>query len=133
MAIVNSYVYTSTVFLWEKFEEATGNNYLVVATRPYKDKKGVLPDGISMTLQVLSDNYDYGIDKRTNKPRESNLYCCFDVTVLNDKLQVKKGDRIQLLQFDKEHSYVISFDLILRFRDAKVLQSPTQAQGVNRK
>ena len=131
MSIVNSWHFTRTVIDWEKFAQATHNQYRVVSSRPYKDKKGVLPDGVSLTLQVIKDDFDYGVDKEGNS-RENNLFQNFDVTVLNDKIDAKKGDMVQLLNFDAEHSYVINFDLLLRFKDAKVLKPAPPAQGVVR-
>lgn len=131
MSIVNSWNFTKTVFEWDKFAEATHNQYRVVSSRPYKDKKGILPDGIALTLQVTQDDFNYGADKDGN-PRENNLFQNFDVTVLNNKIDVKKGDVIQLLDFDAVHSFVINFDLILRFKDAKVLKPASPAQGVAR-
>lgn len=82
MSIVNSWNFTKTIFDWEKFARATQNQYRVVSERAYKDKKGKLPDGVNLTLQVVKDDFDYGKDKEGN-PRESNLYQNFDVTVLN--------------------------------------------------
>lgn len=131
MSIINSWNFTRTVIEWEKFAQATHNQYRVVSSRPYKDKKGVLPDGISLTLQVIKDDFDYGVDKDGN-PRENNLFQNFDVTVLNNKIDVKKGDIVQLLNFDEEHSFAIDFNLLLRFKDAKVLKPVSTAQGVAR-
>jgi len=121
MSLANAWCYTKTVIDWPKFEQATHNQYRVVSCRPYSDKKGVLPDGISLTLQVVKDDYDYGVNKE-GKARENNIYQNFDVTVLSRSTAVKKGDFVQLLDFDSEHSFAIGFDLILRFRGMKVLQ-----------
>lgn len=131
MSIANSWNFTRTVIDWDKFAQATHNQYKVVSSRPYKDKKGILPDGVSLTLQVVKDDFDYGVDKDGNS-RENNLFQNFDVTVLNEKIDAKKGDMIQLLDFDEEHSYVIGFDMLLRFKDAKVLKPIPAAQGVAR-
>lgn len=128
MSIVNSWFFTRTVIDWEKFAKATHNQYKVVSSKPYADKKGVLPNGVSLTLQIIKDDFDYGVDKNGN-PRENNLYQNFDATVLNDKIDAKKGDMIQLLNFDSEHSYAINFDMLLRFKDAKVLRPQTSVQG----
>lgn len=128
MAIINNWFFAKTYFDWEKFAQATHNQYRTVKAKPYVDKKGILPDGMSLTLTILRDDFDYGIDKEGN-PRNSNLYENFDVVVLNDKLDVKKGDIIQLLDFDQEHSVVVNFDTYLKFRDAKVIKRQTPAQG----
>ena len=63
---------------------------------------------------------DYGIDKNGNK-RENNLLNTFDVTILNGLSEVpfKKGDKVSLVGFIAEKSYVIGFDTILRFKDVK--------------
>lgn len=131
MSIINAWNFTRTVIDWEKFSQATHNQYRVVSTRPYADKKGVLPNGVTLTLQVIKDDFDYGVDKE-GKPRENNLFQNFDVTVLNDKVDAKKGDMVQLLNFDAEHSFVIDFNMYLRFKDAKVLRPQTPVQGVAR-
>lgn len=121
MGIVNSFKFTKTVFECDKFLSATHNQYRVASVRPYVDKKGVLPDGYNLTLTILKDDFDYGIDKNGN-PRENNVYQNFDVTILNRNHEVKKGDYVRLLDFDEEHSYVLGFDLLLRFQDCEVLQ-----------
>jgi len=131
MGIANSWNFTKTVIDWDKFAQATHNQYRVVSARPYKDKKGLLPDGVTLTLTVMKDDFDYGVDKNGNA-RENNLYQNFEATVLSDKINVKKGDMVQLLGFDAEHSYVINFDMLLRFKDAKVLQPVPSAQSVAR-
>ena len=131
MSIVNSWNFTRTVIDWDKFARATHNQYRVVSSRPYKDKKGVLPDGVSLTLQIIKDDFDYGVDKNGN-PRENNLFQNFDVTVLNNKIDATKGDMVQLLDFDAEHSYVINFDLLLRFKNAKVVKLNLAIQSVVR-
>ncbi len=121
MAIVNNWVFTKTSIEWEKFISATKNQYKVVSVRNYRDKKGNLPDGVSLTLQVIKDDYDYGVDKNGNQ-RETNLFQNFDVTVLNDSVQVVKGDYVALEGFIPEYSFVIGFDMILRFKSLKVLK-----------
>ena len=123
MGILNSWNYTRSIFLWDVFAQATGNQYRVVSVRPYKDKKGILPNGYSLTLMIIKDDYDYGVDSKTGEPRDSNLYVNFDVVVLNDKLKIKKSDIISLLDYDDKNSMVIGFDMILRFKDAKVISS----------
>lgn len=125
MGLINTWYFTKTIINWEVIEKATHNQYRVVSVRPYIDKKGILPEGYSLTLMVLKDDFDYGVDKN-GQPRESNLYCTFDATVLNRKSVIKKGDIIRLLDFDSEHSFAIGFDLLLRFKDYEVVQN----QGV---
>ncbi len=121
MSLVNSFVYTRTVIDWDKMSKALHNQFRVVSSRLYADKKGILPDGVTLTLTVVKDDYDYGIDKN-GQPRENNLYQNFDVTVLNRNHDFKKGDVIRLLGFDAENSFAIGFDLLMRFKDAELIQ-----------
>ena len=127
MGIVNAFMFTNTVIDADKFLNATHNRYRVVSVRPYVDKKGVLPEGFNLTLQVLKDDMDYGIDK-DGKVRENNLYQNFDVTVLSRLVEPKKGDMIKLSGFDSENSYVIGFDLLMRFRNIEVIPSPNKVE-----
>ena len=123
MSLTNIWFFIKTIIDWAAIEAATRNQYRIVGIRPYSDKKGKLPDGFSMTLQVMYDDFDYGIDKNGN-PRENNVFQNFDVTVLSRQglEKAKKGDIIQLFDFDSENSYAINFDMILRFKSAKILQ-----------
>ncbi len=123
MALINTWFFTKTTIDWETIEKATHNQYRVVSTRPYTDKKGLLPDGVNLTLMVIKDDFDYGIDKKTGAQRETNLYQNFNVTVLNKNHNIiKKGDLISLIGFLPEHSFVIGFDMLLRFKDLKILK-----------
>ena len=125
MALINTFAYTKTSFDAERFLAATHNQFRVINSRPYKDPKGKLPDGITMNLQVMVDDTNYGIDKDGN-PRENNVDLTFDVTVFSRDKSVKRGDVIRLVGFDAEHSYVIKFDLILRFANFEVLSAKKQ-------
>lgn len=127
MSLINTFMFTRTVIDWPKLEQATGNEYRVVTSRPYHDKKGVLPDGTTMTLTVLADKMDYGVNKE-GKPRDNNLYQNFEVTVFKT-VEVKKGDMVKLLDFDADHSYAIGFDLLLRFKDCQVLPPNAKSKG----
>lgn len=123
MSLINTWCFTKTIIDCEKFLKATHNQYRVVSVKEYVDTKhGVLPDGYILTLKVLKDDLDYGIDKN-GVQRENNEDQNFDATVLNRNHKIKKGDYVSLLDFDAEHSYAIGFDLILRFKDYKVLQT----------
>ncbi|MBK5244769.1 MAG: hypothetical protein JJE18_07055 [Eubacteriaceae bacterium] len=122
MSLINTWNFTKTIINWETIEKATHNIYRVVSVRPYIDKKGILPEGYSLTLMVTKDDYDYKLDKK-GQPRENNLYQNFDATILSKKKLVKKGDIIRLLDFDSEHSFAINFDLILRFKDFELVQN----------
>lgn len=120
MPIQNSWVYTQTQFNAEKFLKATQNIFQVVAQKPYQSKKNPDDKGTSLTLLITHDNMDYGVDKNGRK-RDNNVLNTFDVTILNVKSEVpfKKGDKVSLVGFIPEKSYVIGFDLLLRFRDVK--------------
>lgn len=127
MALINTFMFTRTIVDWDKLAEATGNKFRVVTARPYADKKGILPNGTTMTLTVLSDTMDYGVGK-DGQPRDNNLFQNFDVTILS-KVDVKKGDMVELMDFDADHSYAIGFDLLLRFKGCRVLQAAAKSKG----
>lgn len=121
MAIQNSWAYTKTQFDAEKFLKATRNEYMFVTGKPYQSKKIPEDKGIALTLGIRHDDTDYGTDKKTGRRRDNNILNTFDVTILNGSSEIpfKKGDIVSLAGFIPEKSYVIGFDLLLRFRDAK--------------
>ena len=125
MALKNVFCFSHTVFEAEKFLSATHNKYKIVSVRPYVDKKGVLPEGYSVEMKVLVDDYDYGLNK-DGQPREDNVDNNFEVIIHSRKIPLKKGDYVRLLDFDEEHSMVIGFDTILRFRSCEKLQPKTK-------
>lgn len=120
MSIQNSWVYTQTRFDAEKFLKATQNIFLFVSAKPYQSKKAPEDKGATLTLSILHDSMDYGVDKNGAK-RDNNVLNTFDVTILNGKSEVpfKKGEKVSLVGFIPEKSYVIGFDLLLRFSDVK--------------
>lgn len=122
MALINTWYFTRTIIQWEKIEAATHNQYRVVTSRPYKgnEAKG-LPAGLNVTLQVLVDDFDYGVDK-LGIERENNVFATFDATILGYTGTVKKGDLVSLHDFDENNSFVLDYNMILRFHDMKVLQ-----------
>ena len=81
-------------------------------------------DGVIVTLLILDDKTDYGVDKRTGKPRESNALETFEATILTGEttIDLTKGDLVSLQDFDMANSYVIGFDLIMRFRGIKKIK-----------
>ena len=119
--IQNSWVYTQTRFDAETFLKATGNEYLLVTQKPYQSKKDPEDKGTTLTLLITHDSMDYGIDKKTGCKRDNNVLNTFDVTILNGKSEVpfKKGDKVSLVGFIPEKSFVIGFDVLLRFRDVR--------------
>ena len=118
--IQNSWVYTRTSFDAETFLKATRNVFQFVSGKPYQSKKNPEDKGVTLTLLVMYDDMDYGVDKSGRK-RDNNVLNTFDVTILNghSELSFKKGDKVSLAGFIPEKSYVIGFDLLLRFRDVK--------------
>lgn len=117
MAIANAWVFTETNFKAAEFLENTGNRYRLVAQRPYVSKKDPTENGVTITLSITKDNTDYGQDKKTGFPRDNNILNTFDATILNnkDRIDIEKGDYVKLGDFIQEKSFVIGFDLILRF------------------
>ena len=124
--MINTFVYTRTVIDVDKLLLNTGNCFEFVAQRPYVDKKGKLPNGVVVTLHILQDTGDYGIDKTTGRPRQNNKGQNFDVTVLNGttSVDIQQGDRVCLEAFDPDNSYVINYELLLRFGNIKKVTAP---------
>lgn len=116
----NSWAYTQTQFMVEKYLKATRNEYQLVSQKAYQSKKNPDDKGVSLTLLITHDDMDYGVDKNGRK-RDNNVLNTFDVTILNGQSEVpfKKGDKVSLVGFIPEKSYVIGFDLLLRFRDVR--------------
>lgn len=118
--IQNSWAYTQTQFMMEKYLKVTRNEFQLVSQKPYQSKKNPDDKGVSLTLLIIHDDMDYGVDKNGRK-RDNNVLNTFEVTVLNGQSEVpfKKGEKVSLVGFIPEKSYVIGFDLLLRFRDVK--------------
>ena len=123
MPIQNSWVYTQTQLDVKKFLEAMGNEFQFVSQKPYQSKKNPDDKGVTLTLLIIHDSMDYGVDKSGRK-RDNNVLNTFDVTILNGQSEVpfKKGEKVSLVGFIPEKSYVIGFDLLLRFRDVKKVE-----------
>ncbi|MCT6888425.1 hypothetical protein NX781_07080 [Lactobacillus kullabergensis] len=128
MSLINTFAFTKTVVDGEKLLKATRNQYRLVAQRPYQSKKTPEDKGVALTLQVIADDMNYGVDKKTGQPRETNLFETFDVTVLSGQnhIPAKKGDYVTLSGFIPEKSFAIGFDLILRFRKVEKLNVKTK-------
>ncbi|WP_243131009.1 hypothetical protein [Leuconostoc citreum] len=79
---------------------------------------------MTLTLQVVKDTADYGIDKKSGLKRDNNVLNTFDVTVLNgvQRLDAQKGDVIRLGTMIVEKTFIIGFDLILRYKDVQVIK-----------
>lgn len=122
MALINFWKYTRTLVDGEKLLEATRNTYRALNSRPYNDKKGKLPNGRTYTLQVLFDDMDYGVDKKTGEQRKTNKEAVFEATVYNTRDDIKCGDIVKLIGFDQENSFSVDFSQILRFKDIEVVK-----------
>lgn len=126
----NTFRFTKTIFMYELFALVTGNEYRVVSQAPYLDKKGTCGcQGTTLTLMILHDSMDYGVDKNTGAKRDNNIFETFDVTILNGQthLDLQKGDLIALKDYDPDHSYVMNFDLILRYKGYTKLEDKKKA------
>lgn len=128
MPIANAWVFTETKFKAEEFLKNTGNMYRLVSQRPYVSKKDPTEKGVTLRLLITKDDTDYGSDKKTGLKRDSNTLNNFDVTILNGKehINVQKGDYVRLIDFLHEKSFVIGFDMVLRFRDVEKINVQTK-------
>ena len=116
MSIQNTWVYTHTTFDGEDFKISTGNLYQFVSQKPYQSKKFPEDKGATATLLIIHDEKNYGVDKN-GRQRDNNILNTFDATILNGEtvLPFKKGEKVSLGKFLPEKSYVIGFDVLLRF------------------
>lgn len=123
MALQNTFAFTQTMININNFLKNTGNQYSYVSQRPYQSKKDLSERGVNLTLLVLKDSTDYGMDKSGRK-RDTNQFNSFDVTILNGEsyLDLKKGDNVSLIGFIEDRSFAIGFDLILRFKGVKKVE-----------
>ena len=117
----NIWKFTETVIRIDEFLKNTGNKYRLVNQKPYLDNSGKAGNvGTTLTLMILEDSTDYGIDQNTGNPRENNVYENFEVTILDGvtyHADLKKGDLVSLSGFIPELSFAIGFDWILRFKN----------------
>ena len=128
MPINNAWVFTQTTFKAEEFLTNTGNTFKLVSQRPYASKKDPIESGVTLTLLITSDTTDYGVDKKTGFKRDNNSLNTFDVTIINgkDRIDIQKGENLRLLDFMQEKSFVIGFDLILRFGNVEKINVQTK-------
>lgn len=126
MALTNSWYFVKNIVDGQKMLDCFENKFRLVAQRPYEDKKGVLPSGVTVTLMVLKDSADYGVDKKTGRERDNNIYQTFDATILNGTQELPseftKGKIVRLVNFREDCSYSIGFDLLLRFDDIELVE-----------
>lgn len=128
MALQNTWAFTQTTFNDNKFKNQTNNQFVMVSQRPYASKKNPQDIGVSLTLQVIKDTGDYGLDKHTGMKRDNNVFNTFDVTILNrvQHLDAQKGDIIRLGEMITEKTFIIGFDLILRYKNVQVIKRETK-------
>ena len=122
--MLNISPYVRTVINWDAMDRDWGGSYTFVSQRTYKGKpEAGLAPGATVTLQIISDAHDHGVDK-SGRPRDNNALETFSVTVVGCSypLPLSKGDRVQLEGFIPEASYYIDYSPILRFRAIKKLQ-----------
>ncbi|MCH4009641.1 hypothetical protein [Companilactobacillus sp.] len=119
MALTNAFEFSKTEIDYQKLLNGFHNQFRLVSQRPYQSRKVENDNGVILTLQVIKDDIDYGIDKKTSRKRDSNLFNTFDVTILNHKdyIPIKKGEYVALKNFIPDKSFAIGFDLILRFEE----------------
>lgn len=124
------YLYTKNVILWDEMVNNFGNVFRYISETPYHDKKGKLPDGVVLTLNILQDKGDYGINKDTGRPNPTNLGQNFQAIVLNGKkyTDLNNGDLVTLVDFDEENSYYYNYSLSLKFKDVKKVSQSTTPQ-----
>lgn len=121
MPIANAWVFTETNFKAEEFLTNTHNLYRLVSQRPYTNKKDPNESGVTLTLLITKDDTDYGVDKISGLKRENNVLNTFDTTILNGQvsIDISKGEYVKLIGYMPEKSFVIGFDMILRFEDVE--------------
>lgn len=119
----------------KEFEQMTGNNFMVLETKPFAGKGDLLP-GVNLTLLIQEDHAPAGYygTKKDGSPREGIQFQNVTVTIANGRTEetmkdLHAGDRIALVGFDPEHSYYIDFNLILRYKDYKKLGGSENAEA----
>ena len=70
--MVNASPYIRTIIDWNGMDKDWGHAYMLVSQRPYKGKPGAgLAPGATVTLQIMQDAHDHGVDK-AGRPRDNN-------------------------------------------------------------
>ena len=122
--------YVRTVIDWAAMDKDWGGSYIFVSQRPYKGKaEASLAPGATVTLQIMQDAHDHGVDK-AGRQRDNNTLEVFSATIVGCTypLPFAKGDKVKLGGFMPDASYFIDFSLILRFSSIeKAQQTPAQA------
>ena len=122
--------YIKTLIDWEGMDKDWGGSYIFVGQRAYKGKpEAGLAPGATVTLQIMQDAHDHGVDK-AGRQRDNNTLEVFSATIVGCTypLPFAKGDKVKLGGFMPDASYFIDFSLILRFSSIeKAQQTPAQA------
>ena len=120
--IKRSYRYIKQLIDVQKLLDDFDNRFLLVSQRKYNGKivdgKVITPEGVSVTVQILTDRSDPVVNKNTGKIMDDNKFETFDVTILGASypLPLKKGDIVSFHDFESDSSYYVDFNLILRFK-----------------
>ena len=121
--------YVRTVIDWTAMDKDWGGSYTFVSQRPYKgNPEAGLAPGATVTLQIMQDAHDHGVDK-SGRQRDNNTLEVFTATIVGCTypLPFGKGDKVKLGGFLPDASYYIDFSLILRFSSIEKVQTPAQA------
>lgn len=113
--------YTRTQVLVDQFLKDTENIYEFVSQRPYAGKPGKLPEGVILTLKIIKDNHDHGVDPATGLQRENNEEENFEAYVCcgQKHLSLMKKDLVKLVNPIQEHCWYINYSPILRFESVE--------------
>ncbi len=118
----NGYRYVKNIIDIEKFLKDTRNKYLLISQRRFKGKTRengeiVIPEGATLSLQILEDHSEPVIDKNTGEQKPDNVLETFEVTIVGAQypLPIKKGSMVHLYDFIPEFSFYINYNFILRF------------------
>lgn len=120
----NPWVYKREIILGDEILKSFRNIFEVVTVKKFASKSGKLPPALKLTLRVLYDDKDYGIDKETGEKRTDNVGQNIDVFVLNMNHDVKRGDYVSLKGFDVETSFIQKFTFWMFFKDLEVVAPP---------
>lgn len=63
----NPWVYKREIILGDEILKSFRNIFEVVTVKKFASKSGKLPPALKLTLRVLYDDKDYGIDKETGE------------------------------------------------------------------
>ena len=122
--MLNASPYIKTLIDWEGMDKDWGSSYTFVSQRPYKGKpEAGLAPGVTVTLQIMQDAHDHGVDKSGRK-RDNNALETFSATIVGCPypLPFAKGDKVKLSGFLSDASYYIDYALILRFSSIEKMQ-----------